>query len=127
MSILLPVTRLGNLEGVLVRKGGLEPPWVAPPDPKSGASANSATFALRAKSLVPLIIQAVVPGLSLGLAPHYARNYAQLQFRGLPRSSALPLSGWTRLRCRSDQILPESCALRSPWTHVLEHLSGPCF
>jgi hypothetical protein len=29
----------------LVRKGGLEPPWVSPPDPKSGASANSATFA----------------------------------------------------------------------------------
>ena len=32
---------------LLVRKGGLEPPWVTPPDPKSGASANSATFARR--------------------------------------------------------------------------------
>ena len=29
----------------LVRKEGLEPSWVTPPDPKSGASANSATFA----------------------------------------------------------------------------------
>ena len=31
-----------------MRKGGLEPPWVSPPDPKSGASANSATFARQA-------------------------------------------------------------------------------
>ncbi len=30
----------------LVRKRGLEPLWIAPPDPKSGASANFATFAL---------------------------------------------------------------------------------
>ena len=34
---------------VLVRKGGLEPPPLAGPDPKSGASANSATFASLAK------------------------------------------------------------------------------
>ena len=30
---------------LVVRKGGLEPPPLAGPDPKSGASANSATFA----------------------------------------------------------------------------------
>ena len=39
---------MGSLEifqGVMVRKGGLEPPRFYPPDPKSGASANSATFA----------------------------------------------------------------------------------
>src|SRR5260221_3689489 len=30
----------------MVRKGGLEPPRLAAPDPKSGASANSATLAL---------------------------------------------------------------------------------
>ncbi len=29
----------------VVRKGGLEPPHLSVPDPKSGASANSATFA----------------------------------------------------------------------------------
>jgi hypothetical protein len=30
----------------MVRKRGLEPLWVTPPDPKSGASANFATSAL---------------------------------------------------------------------------------
>jgi hypothetical protein len=30
---------------LMVREKGLEPPWITPPDPKSGASANSATLA----------------------------------------------------------------------------------
>jgi hypothetical protein len=42
------VHKIGNIRvgaSELVRKGGLEPPRFYPPDPKSGASANSATFA----------------------------------------------------------------------------------
>ena len=35
----------------MVRKGGLEPPHLSVPDPKSGASANSATFALALSEL----------------------------------------------------------------------------
>ena len=35
----------------MVRKGGLEPPHLSVPDPKSGASANSATFANHASEV----------------------------------------------------------------------------
>src|SRR6266568_4115716 len=37
----------------MVRKEGLEPSWIAPPAPKAGASANSATFALLLVNLSP--------------------------------------------------------------------------
>src|SRR4051795_8881501 len=40
---MLPIS--GSL--YMVRKGGLEPPHLSVPDPKSGASANSATFACK--------------------------------------------------------------------------------
>ncbi len=55
-----------NLEGDLVRKGGLEPPRLAAPDPKSGASANSATFAPISRT--HLII---APGMSTRAKAHF--------------------------------------------------------
>ena len=37
-----------------MRKGGLEPPHLSVPDPKSDASANSATFAKKIVLKIPL-------------------------------------------------------------------------
>src|ERR1700751_6194488 len=53
----------------VVRKGGVEPPWVSPPDPKSGASANSATLAMHSLALLYCeLIAARFSGYSPG--PH---------------------------------------------------------
>ena len=53
----------------LVRKEGLEPSWISPPDPKSGASANSATLAKGAsgKKMPPIPMPSVI---ELGLLDH---------------------------------------------------------
>ena len=47
-----PLRGIGGFRRELVRKGGLEPPRFYPPDPKSGASANSATFAFEVSTLI---------------------------------------------------------------------------
>src|SRR5690606_4434713 len=48
---------------LLVRKEGLEPPRVTPPEPKSGASANSATCAW---SLLSLMMSKNISALDFG-------------------------------------------------------------
>jgi hypothetical protein len=49
---------------IMVRKGGLEPPRFYPPDPKSGASANSATFAALLDYTKQVFVEEVFSDLS---------------------------------------------------------------
>ena len=56
----------------MVRKGGLEPPHLSVPDPKSGASANSATFA---ESRLPVVMQfELTPKALANLSPGLERS-----------------------------------------------------
>ena len=80
----------------MVRKGGLEPPWVTPPDPKSGASANSATFASR-EAWCPLILNA-----SLVARPNGANGQSNLH-SGLAVPS-MQLLRKDRFGCRKSFI-----------------------
>jgi hypothetical protein len=83
----------------MVRKGGLEPPWVSPPDPKSGASANSATFAMHSKSTISKH-RAVLP---MGFGSFTRLRSMQLACR--------------RFRTDSELFKYERCSLMSAHHH----------
>ncbi len=115
------LSALETIRGRLVRKGGLEPPWVAPPDPKSGASANFATFAFRcldSRCLVMIIdaflrrsaseASSVDPGIYVGAFRHQRHPSAG----GRPSRTAAV--GRPRDREKQRDARFPSCRLRSP-------------
>ena len=57
------ICRVFNIK--MVRVKGLEPPRCQPPDPKSGASANSATLAQSIKSLYKIMHEKAILNLDM--------------------------------------------------------------
>ena len=84
---------------LLVRKGGVEPPWVSPPDPKSGASASSATFA----GLKRTVLQ--FNGSEQTTASTISRCLALLQFTFGPCPAT-----FGQAKSRHPAIFPRMCA-----------------
>ena len=62
-------------KAALVRKEGLEPSRFYPPDPKSGASANSATFASRDLYNLSLVLE-LLPQVQSQTAGHWVLSTA---------------------------------------------------
>ena len=86
----------------LVRKKGLEPPCLSAPEPKSGASTNSATFAVKANYTRS---QAPPDGAHAAAGDRYNPEYSSVSPSPLPveHYENFPVASW---------LLPQ--ALRTP-------------